>query len=191
MSAEFDKAIDRAVREMLDVEPRADLQARVMDRIDQQADVASAFRWKIWISAPLAAAAVLVLAVWGPWRPAPAVVTPSRQASVERVQPPPDVTLPSPSLRTTPESLRTTRRSVAERPRVERTVAAAVVADEGPVEGVPRVPSLTVPELVLPDIRAVASVNAPTQLGVDPIAAPSLIEIDPLPTTPRERQEQE
>jgi hypothetical protein len=33
MSADFDKAIDRAVREMLDVEPRADLRERVMAQV--------------------------------------------------------------------------------------------------------------------------------------------------------------
>jgi hypothetical protein len=36
MSGDFDKLIDRAVREMLDVEPPADLRARVIDRIDGQ-----------------------------------------------------------------------------------------------------------------------------------------------------------
>lgn len=34
MSADLDKQIDRAVREMLDVEPRADMRARVIARID-------------------------------------------------------------------------------------------------------------------------------------------------------------
>ena len=33
MSADLDKQIDRAVREMLDVEPRADLRARVLERL--------------------------------------------------------------------------------------------------------------------------------------------------------------
>jgi hypothetical protein len=36
MSGDVDKAIDRAVREMLDAEPRADLRARVVARIDAQ-----------------------------------------------------------------------------------------------------------------------------------------------------------
>jgi hypothetical protein len=33
MSADLDKAIDRAVHEMLDVEPRADLRARVLAQL--------------------------------------------------------------------------------------------------------------------------------------------------------------
>src|SRR5437763_12097432 len=60
MSADLDKAIDRAVREMLDVEPRADLRARVLAQL-----TASGFRLPAfgWVLAPIAAAAVIVLAV--------------------------------------------------------------------------------------------------------------------------------
>ena len=95
MSDQIDDAIDRAVREMLDVEPPADLRARVIDRIEARpasvfhpARVASAFRRKIWISAPLAAAAVLVLAVWGPWRQAPVVKVPATPPSVAKAEAP-------------------------------------------------------------------------------------------------------
>ena len=45
MSADLDREIDRAVREMLDVEPPAGLRARVMQRIEER-HVASAFRRK-------------------------------------------------------------------------------------------------------------------------------------------------
>jgi hypothetical protein len=55
----LDAAIDRAVREMLDVEPRADLRTRVLERIEHPR---RAFTWT-WVLAPIAAAAVLVLAV--------------------------------------------------------------------------------------------------------------------------------
>ena len=43
MSADFDKAIDRAVREMLDVEPPAGLRRRVLEQIP----ASGTFRWKI------------------------------------------------------------------------------------------------------------------------------------------------
>src|SRR5258705_9267632 len=90
--ARFDRAIDRAVREMLDVEPPPGLRGRVLDRIDALStnsvasasdpvasagdsvvsagdSVASAFRRKFgWIAVPVAAAAVIVLAVLAPWR---------------------------------------------------------------------------------------------------------------------------
>ena len=68
---DLDAAIDLAVREMLDVEPPAGLRGRVLDRIDEPSPnpVASAFRRKIWwLAGPIAAAAVVVLAVLAPWR---------------------------------------------------------------------------------------------------------------------------
>lgn len=68
MSDRFDDAIDRAVREMLDVEPRADLRARVMARLPPSGSrlPASGFRLPAsgWVLAPLAAAALIVLAVF-------------------------------------------------------------------------------------------------------------------------------
>jgi hypothetical protein len=113
----LDLAIDLAVREMLDVEPPAGLRGRVLDRIDVLSTnpVASAFlgaealakaaRRKIWwIAGPIAAAAVIVLAVLAPWRQtawrqtAPQV-GPSASPSIAQVDPapgPPPVTSQSP-----------------------------------------------------------------------------------------------
>jgi hypothetical protein len=87
-----DRAIDLAVREMLDVEPPSGLRGRVLDRIESPR---RGFAW-IWIATPVAAAAAIVLAVLAPWRtPAPAVET-SPSASIARVQPPPVVDPPPP-----------------------------------------------------------------------------------------------
>src|SRR5690242_9525546 len=68
MSADFDKAIDGAVREMLDVDPAAGLRQRVLEELPASGFqlparllVASSFSWKVLL--PVAAAAVLVLAV--------------------------------------------------------------------------------------------------------------------------------
>src|SRR5689334_8104352 len=72
MSADLDKQIDRAVREMLDVEPRADLRARVVSQVTASSCqlpasrslfvfVASAFRRNRVVFA--AAAALLILAI--------------------------------------------------------------------------------------------------------------------------------
>src|SRR5262249_19108586 len=64
----LDLAIDRAVREMLDVEPPAHLRAKVVAQIDSLAasnlrpQAKGAGSWKI-VFVPLAAAAVLILAV--------------------------------------------------------------------------------------------------------------------------------
>jgi hypothetical protein len=80
MSADLDKAIDRAVREMLDVEPPADLRARVMARIEEPGAAPAVTRKLWWFAAPIAAAAIVVLAVLVPRRdqsgPQPMAVTP-------------------------------------------------------------------------------------------------------------------
>jgi len=88
----FDVAIDRAVREMLDIEQPAGLRGRVLRQIENplstrtqgtRHEVASTFRWKIFF--PLAVAAVLILAVLAPWRtqtPAPIVSAPPQVAAV-------------------------------------------------------------------------------------------------------------
>jgi hypothetical protein len=58
MSDDLDLAIDRAVREMLDIEPPVALRANVVARIDKERP--SAFSW-LRYGVPLAAAAALVL----------------------------------------------------------------------------------------------------------------------------------
>src|SRR5688500_2611263 len=93
----LDTAIDGAVRAMLDVEPPPGLRGRVMDRIDHHGPVASAFRRKgAWIFAPVAAAAVIALAVLAPWRDAamPAGTTPAAIARNAPPATPPDVAPP-------------------------------------------------------------------------------------------------
>lgn len=203
MSDQIDDAIDRAVREMLDVEPPAGLRGRVMDRIEGRAAsafhpalVASAFKRKIWISAPLAAAAVVVLAVWGPWRQAPTVMVPAAPPSIARVEPPADVFLPGAprdAAGTThaPPFVQASRTARTAPGDAARIAAAAVAEDTSLAEDFPRIPALSVPELVVPAIRTVAAVDAPAQLSVAPIPAPAPIEIEPLSTSPRERQFQE
>jgi hypothetical protein len=63
MRADLDRAIDRAVGEMLDVEPPPDLRAQVLERIAHPHT-----RRLPWIIVPIAAAALLVLVLAGPWR---------------------------------------------------------------------------------------------------------------------------
>jgi len=63
----LDAAIDLVVREMVDVEPRADLRGRVIERLERRdASVGRVFRpgvkWT-WLIAPVAAAAVVLPAV--------------------------------------------------------------------------------------------------------------------------------
>ena len=67
MSADFDRAIDDAVREMLAVEPPADLRGRVIGRLPASGFrlAASGFRLPAagWVLGSMAAVAVVVLAV--------------------------------------------------------------------------------------------------------------------------------
>jgi hypothetical protein len=139
----FDRAIDRTVREMLDVEPRADLRARVMRRLsDSDLQVASGVSGKIrfgrkllWTAVPLAAAATLVLALLLPSRTAPDRQPESRVATTT----PAPVPAPAPSRTvSTPAPSRvaagSARVPAAARPRIsttgERTVIAAAYAPQ-------------------------------------------------------------
>src|SRR4051812_22222395 len=75
MSADLDKAIDGAVREMLDVEPRADLRARVLAQLPASGFWLPASGVRLpaagWVLGPLAAAALVVLAIMLPRRSEP------------------------------------------------------------------------------------------------------------------------
>lgn len=65
---QINHAIDQAVRELLDVEPRADLRARVIAGIDGSA---AASGWKLRVVAPASAALIAIGAVAvlvAPWR---------------------------------------------------------------------------------------------------------------------------
>jgi|SRR5689334_2128112 len=87
MRADLDRAIDRAVREMLDVEPPPDLRAHVLERIAHPHT-----RRLPWMIVPLAAAALLVLVLAGPWRASqqasPFVRTTSLAQSVATIRAP-------------------------------------------------------------------------------------------------------
>ena len=139
--ARFDDAVDRAVREMLDVEPRADLRARVMARIEEPhvasgfdaSHVASAFRRKFWlIGAPIAAAAIIILAVVIARRDAAGpALAPTAPPSIAQATPPP---APVTSAQTSPDSTPRTvtpddRQWVVEPPREVQRVASATARD--------------------------------------------------------------
>jgi hypothetical protein len=87
MSADFDKAIDGAVREMLDVEAQADLRARVMAQLESGSPrPASGVRLsgRGWILAPLAAAALILAAVFVARRSEPVPQTPIVAQATDR-----------------------------------------------------------------------------------------------------------
>ena len=189
----LDTAIDLAVREMLDVEPPAGLRGRVIDRIEFSGSplstnsVASAFRRKIfWIAAPMAAAAMIILAVLAPRQsPAPASVTPPPPA-LAKVEPPPIVApLASPK---TPESPKTASTSIPRpvsppaerrpsRGTDERIVVAAVALDEDadtvidPLAPIaPIVAAGTHPPAIAPKDIVISSMAPIAQLQIAPLS---------------------
>ena len=195
----LDRAIDGAVRELLDVEPPAGLRGRVLASIDP---VASAFRRKhgfsrkiLWTAVPLAAAAALVLALLLPRTEsqpqAPATVANNPPAGVETAPPRVDTPRVTETARTQPARPRREERRVA-RPEV---MAVAASADTDVIFGAspdfPRVNALSIPPLTVPTVRTVSSVAPPRELTLDPIAAPAPLGIEPLSLTPPSRHEQE
>jgi hypothetical protein len=184
--ARFDEAIDRAVCEMLDVEPPAGLRGRVLDRIDDLSSnslspnsVASAFRRKVaWIAAPLAAAAVIVLAVFAPWRqPAPSVAA-SGSPSFAKVDLPPAV---PPATARKPSEPPKTVTIPTSRGGGERIIVAAVLGDDNTSAIDPLSP--ITPISVAP---ARPSDIAPKEIAISPLAPITELQIAPL--SPPERR---
>jgi len=195
----FDAAIDRAAREMLDVEPPAGLRGRVLDRIELHGSAVSAFRRKdrgprtFWLTAaPIAAAAVIVLGVMAPWRDAaPAVEIPPPPV-VARANPP-----VAPPLSTAPRM-----------PETPRTVTIPLPYANPPADpvappAVAAAASVAAEEDV--NFTAIAALAGPQAIAIDRLAdplPPSMRSIEPapleiralevtaLPETPRERREE-
>ena len=203
VAGSLDVAIDRAAREMLDVEPPPGLRGRVMDRIEHHGPVVSAFRRKdrgarkVWlVAAPAAAAAVIVLAVTAPWREAapPAPTAPPVLAQTEPAPVTPSPVAPKTTEPATepeaPPAPRPTSINAArtEAPRPDRPIAAASVAA---VEDM--------------NFTAIAALAGPQPIAIERLADPlpssmrsiepapleiRALEITALPETPRERREE-
>jgi hypothetical protein len=156
--------------------------------------VASAFRRKaLWLAVPIAAAAVLVLAVIGPWRrgiePAPsappAIASAADQVPSPVLQPPPT---PSPAPTSVeiglPHSTAPRRAQSPARPGL--VVAAAALTDTDVVvtqiEPLPGPPSIAIERIASP-------APAISGLGVAPLEIRAL-EVTALTETPRERREE-
>ena len=196
----LDRAIDRAVHEMLAVEPPAGLRGRVLARIDPVASgiqVASGFSRKIlWTALPLGAAAVLALALLLPRTASqpqpPTTVAGNTTAPRVETVPPRTATPPATATaRTEPPAPRRVEPGAA----LPAGMVAAADADAdvvfGPSPDFPRVGALSIAPLTVSTLSTVSSVAAPPELTLDPIAAPAPIEIEPLPLTPPSRHEQE
>jgi hypothetical protein len=183
----LDAAIDRAVREMLDVEPPAGLRGRVLDRLERPR---RGLGW-MWIAAPIAAAAVIVLAVMLPWRGEPWGTTPA-----PRVMPAPQVAvtaspqapLPAPSSSPLPRGPLPSPRAVVRPSGPQRLVSAARPAGEGTLSAAMVPPSAESDAGIDPlapiapiTVAVVRPVNiTPTEIVVSPLAPITELQIAPL-----------
>jgi len=187
----LDAAIDAAVREMLDMEPAADLRGRVMDRIDGLSanSAASAFGRKLWwIAGPVAVAATIVLAVLVPWRGATTIERPpstgggDTRLAVESAPRPSIVTHERPApihvvtIRSSTPGPQSIRAADAAGEDVNFTSVEAVQALAGPE-------AIAVQRLTEPSPRSLPSIEpAPLEIRA--------LQISALPETPRERREE-
>jgi hypothetical protein len=168
----IDTAIDRAVREMLDVEPPADLRAKVIARLD--APGGFAFGWKLFIRLliPIAAAAIVIVAV-ALARRAEAPVK-LRSVATDQVLPSPQ---PGPQ---NVASVPTPTRSlpVAARSTVTATVAAAL-GPETSATGIEPLNTISpievapiTPRSITPDPIGVRPLDPITEMQIAPLNPP-------------------
>ena len=168
-----DDAIDRAVREMLDVEPPADLRARVMAQVSAPGSRLPAAGW---ILAPLAAAVLVLLAVFVARRGEPVPQTTVAHGPDVRLAPPAasPLTPSAPSVR--PPAA--TRASGGSRRAGNARIVVATVVDDGPTEIAPLktiAPIAAAPieqERIAPAEIAVRPLNTITEIQIAPLSPP-------------------
>ena len=182
MFDERDAAIDRAVREMLDIEPPADLRARVVGHIDGGGQrPASGIRWFVALSGAAAAVVLVVLLArhFEPPMQAPAVARagdlrlPSQtggQSSTGDARPSHERAAAGPESTT------------ANQARVSRRAAATVAAALGPETSAPAIEPLNTinpievapiaPRSIRPDPIGVRPLDAITEMQIAPLNPP-------------------
>ena len=163
----MDQQIDSVVREILDVEPRADLRARVLERIAEPPR-RSPLRWAV---VPIVAAALLMLIVAAPWRTSEQASPVIRSTPFAQAVPAVRASLPRGVKQALVDRMRTVAgtTAVAGAVRLERTEPAA---------------SISIPRLEPLDAINVAPVTVTTlnaqQVAIAPLAPIEQIEIQPV-----------
>ena len=185
----FDRAIAGAVREMLDVEPRADLRARVMREISGS-QVASGFSRKnrlLWLRVPIAAAATILLAILLPSRTAQQPPAPGTTIAVNDPAPSPRVAPPAETPTATAPAPTTTAQRIAPASSSPRTAAhnvveAASLAAAGTMAEVE--PLRTIAPI---EVAPIAEHRvAPAEISVAPLTP--IVELQIAPLNPPERR---
>ena len=179
MSDRFDDAIDRAVREMLDVEPPANLRARVMAQLPASGSrlPASGFRLTAsgWVVGSLAAAVLIVLAIFVARRSEPLPQAPIVARAADRHLPPE---------RTARPTERPIRGDVVTRPAArargaDRIAAAVLPPDDSGFSDIAPLKTITpiavapiAPERITPAELAVRPLNTITDVQIAPLTPP-------------------
>jgi hypothetical protein len=189
----IDIAIDRAVREMLDVEQPAGLRGRVLRQVTASGSRLPAARFRLpALGFGVAAVAVLILAVLGPWptqTPTPIGPTPPQVAAVgpRPIAPPkgpqPEALAPAPTRRrpVTESMPRTTARLATPAP--DRDIAATVDPPAEPV-GDELEPLRTITPIQMTPIAQ--QPLAPAEIAVRSLNP--IIDVQIAPLTPPERR---
>ena len=180
----LDTAIDLAVREMLDVEPPAGLRGRVLDRIQKPRQT---FTW-LWLAGPVAAAAIIVLAVLAPWRGGTEIERPGFTSGGD-----------------TRLAVESASRPSIVPPGPAAPIHAASVPSSAPRRGLIRAATAAGEDVNFSAVETVQALAGPETIAVERLigpAPPSLPSIEPaplqiralqvsaLPETPRERREE-
>jgi hypothetical protein len=182
MSDQIDRAIEGAVREMLDGEPRADLQARVMAAVEAGSltagsRTASPLRW---IAVPLAAAAIVILAVVVARRSEPIVPqAPAVAHGVDRYLPSAIAPTPAPALHVVDVPRPSRPAPPVPAPSAGVVTAMAVQADDGTgmrVDALKPIAAITFDPLeqdrIAPAAVAVRPLNTITDIQIAPLTPP-------------------
>lgn len=195
MTDRLDDAIDRAVRDMLDVEPRADLRARVIAQLPEAGSRLPAGGSRLRVSsfrlmAPVGAAALIVFAVFiarrsEPIAPSAPVVAHRGDLHLPMATPEVAPSTPSPSATIPPAAapVRGGLRAPGASMRTPRTVV-AVSFDSGDDQTTAIEPLKTITPISIAPI-AQDSI-APAEIPMHPLNPLSELQIAPL--TPRDRR---
>ena len=173
----FDAAIEGAVREMLDVEPPANLRARVVAEIAASGSRLPASRFRLpasgWVLGSLAAAVLIVLAVFIARRSEPLPQAPAVAAAVDRY-------LPAEGPVTPAEEPATPAAAPAPREMGPRTTVAHATKPSTGVEASVTVFAASVAENATTEIRPLRTLGT---IEIAPIGQRSIAP-DPLTLTP-------
>jgi hypothetical protein len=179
-TAGLDGAIDRAVREMLDVEPPSGLRGRVVERIESPRH---GIGW-VWIVAPMAAAMLMITIVLP--RMGDREVPPSTAVAMDQHRPTVDIAAPAPA----PErpAGAAVVHTVTRPARAQQRITAAAMSADAEFPGDPVEPLAGPAALVLDQLEGPPAPVVLT-LQVAPIQVRPL-EVNAIPDTPRERREE-